>query len=186
MPRYLSAAAVSMLAFGWWTAGPATAAVKINVCHREGNGTVHLINVASQAVPAHLNHGDALPGDLVPGVPGVKFDDFCQLVPASTCPCDFTLGHLVDLGIQPATAFCVGASSAQAVAIHVTTTSGQHVLLRAADVTDNSGRIPLGPNCSIQSSTVLFERFPVTANEFLDCRADLVAMAAVLETTCSP
>ena len=32
------------------------------VCHREGNGTFHLIVVDNEAVfNAHLNHGDALP-----------------------------------------------------------------------------------------------------------------------------
>ena len=53
---------------------------KVNVCHREGNGSFHLITVASSAVPAHRQHGDALPGQPVPGKPGFTFDAACQEV----------------------------------------------------------------------------------------------------------
>ena len=31
---------------------------KINVCHREGNGSSHIINISIDAWPAHLAHGD--------------------------------------------------------------------------------------------------------------------------------
>ena len=51
-----------MLLLGWLSPGPGTAAVQpVDVCHREGNGSFHLITVASQAVPAHRAHGDAHP-----------------------------------------------------------------------------------------------------------------------------
>jgi hypothetical protein len=55
---------------------------KVDVCHREGNGSFHLINVSANAVPAHLAHGDALPGDMVPGMDGKKFDEVCNVVDA--------------------------------------------------------------------------------------------------------
>ena len=32
---------------------------KALVCHREGNGSFHSINVAAAALAAHLDHGDA-------------------------------------------------------------------------------------------------------------------------------
>jgi uncharacterized protein (TIGR02145 family) len=34
---------------------------KVDVCHREGNGSFHTINISSNAVPAHLAHGDVIP-----------------------------------------------------------------------------------------------------------------------------
>jgi hypothetical protein len=40
---------------------------KVSVCHREGNGSYHLIRIAKPAVKAHLKHGDAFPGDQVEG-----------------------------------------------------------------------------------------------------------------------
>jgi hypothetical protein len=76
------------------------ASPKVDVCHREGDGSYHLITVAYQAVNAHLNHGDALPGDLVPGNPGARFDDTCAQVAASICPCDFSLAGLAAGGID--------------------------------------------------------------------------------------
>jgi hypothetical protein len=49
---------------------------KANVCHLTGNGTYRLINISKNAMPAHLDHGDALPGSLV----GDKFlADDCTL-----------------------------------------------------------------------------------------------------------
>ncbi len=42
---------------------------KVNICHVTGNGTYILLNVAQPAVPAHLNHGDGFPGDVVPNYP---------------------------------------------------------------------------------------------------------------------
>lgn len=36
---------------------------KQDVCHQEGNGSYHVINVSMNAVPAHLRHGDVLPDE---------------------------------------------------------------------------------------------------------------------------
>jgi len=55
--------------------GPA----KVDICHREGNGSYHLISVSEKAIPAHEEHGDAYPGDLVDG--GVLDEDCSLLVP---------------------------------------------------------------------------------------------------------
>ena len=48
-------------------------ASKVDVCHREGNGSYHLINVSGNALSAHLGHGDGQPGD-------GTFDGACEQV----------------------------------------------------------------------------------------------------------
>lgn len=51
---------------------------KADVCHVEGNGSYHLINVSTNAVPAHLAHGDGLPSEAVPRMSeGYYFTDKC-------------------------------------------------------------------------------------------------------------
>jgi len=40
-----------------------SAAEKVKVCHRTGNGSAHVIEISENAVPAHLNHGDSLDVD---------------------------------------------------------------------------------------------------------------------------
>ena len=35
-------------------------APKVNVCHATGDGTFHLINISSNALDAHLAHGDVV------------------------------------------------------------------------------------------------------------------------------
>jgi len=90
-----------LIMLGWLSPGPGSTAVqKVDVCHREGNGSFHLITVASQAVQAHRTHGDTLPGEAVPGTPGYVFDETCMEEPASTCPCDFSVGALANEGID--------------------------------------------------------------------------------------
>ena len=37
-----------------------SAAEKVSLCHREGNGGGHVIEIAESAVKAHLAHGDHL------------------------------------------------------------------------------------------------------------------------------
>jgi hypothetical protein len=71
-----------------------------DVCHREGNGGFHLINISANSLPAHLNHGDGVPGQLVPGDPSKKFDAACAQVDAAVCPCRFTLDALRDLNVR--------------------------------------------------------------------------------------
>ena len=40
---------------------PKNTAKKVVVCHKEGNGSFHTINISSNALPAHLAHGDIVP-----------------------------------------------------------------------------------------------------------------------------
>ena len=55
-------------------------AEKVDICHATGNGSFRLISVSANAVPAHLAHGDGLPGGPVPGMVGFEFDDECNAV----------------------------------------------------------------------------------------------------------
>ena len=51
---------------------------KVKVCHRTGNGNAHVIEISSNAVQAHLNHGDSL---IVPD--GAEHGDPCDINPPS-------------------------------------------------------------------------------------------------------
>ncbi len=52
---------------------------KVNVCHRTGNGSFHMINISRNALPAHLDHGDGVPGEVIEGT-HTKFGTDCTLV----------------------------------------------------------------------------------------------------------
>lgn len=49
-------------------------ATKVDVCHRTGNGSFILININSNALPAHLQHGDVLPNEALANQSG-KFSN---------------------------------------------------------------------------------------------------------------
>lgn len=53
---------------------------KVNVCHLNDTGSFTLINVTTSALPAHLAHGDGVPGGPVPGGNGLIFDANCTPV----------------------------------------------------------------------------------------------------------
>lgn len=53
---------------------------KVDVCHITGNGGVNQLNVSVNALPAHRGHGDAIPGELVPGSSTLVFDASCASV----------------------------------------------------------------------------------------------------------
>lgn len=52
-------------------------AEKVDVCHAEGNGEFHKINVSENAFDTHVGHGDSAPGEAVPGQPGMVFTEDC-------------------------------------------------------------------------------------------------------------
>lgn len=58
------------------TAGPPE---KGNVCHAGDSGW-EIVNIAEPAFDAHIEHGDAFPGDPVPGQPNHTFDSSCTPV----------------------------------------------------------------------------------------------------------
>lgn len=74
------------------------AADKVDVCHSEGNGEFHLINVAQAAFGKHVEHGDSSPGEAVPGMDGFEFDADC--VPVESVDC---LGAVLFLDSRNAT-----------------------------------------------------------------------------------
>lgn len=60
------------------TAAPAP---KVDVCHFDKDTGVYFkINISENAFQAHVDHGDAAPGDPVPGLPQKKFTDDCSIV----------------------------------------------------------------------------------------------------------
>ena len=67
-------------------AAPSLAMTKVDVCHRDLSGDYTLISIADAAYDTHVDHGDASPGEAVPGMDGHVFDDQCQPVEA-VCPC---------------------------------------------------------------------------------------------------
>jgi hypothetical protein len=52
---------------------------KVQLCHRTGNGSYHLIDVEVDAEPAHRAHGDAKVGEAVPGQAGKTFATDCSI-----------------------------------------------------------------------------------------------------------
>jgi hypothetical protein len=52
---------------------------KVELCHRTGNGSYHLIEVSVNAEPAHRAHGDAKIGEGVPGEAGKVFGAACTI-----------------------------------------------------------------------------------------------------------
>jgi hypothetical protein len=57
-------------------------ASSVNVCHANGGGIYNLISVGANALAPHMAHGDVVPGDAVPGVFGMQFNDACVAVAA--------------------------------------------------------------------------------------------------------
>ena len=51
---------------------------KVSLCHREGNGDYHLIDISVNAESAHRAHGDAKVGEAVPGTQKQVFDANCR------------------------------------------------------------------------------------------------------------
>lgn len=52
---------------------------KVELCHRTGNGSYHLISVSVNAEPAHRAHGDGKVGEAVPGQAGRTFGPGCSV-----------------------------------------------------------------------------------------------------------
>jgi len=54
-----------------------SAADKVKVCHVEGNGSAHVIEISVNALRAHLAHGDSLEVE-----EGLEHGDTCEISPA--------------------------------------------------------------------------------------------------------
>lgn len=57
---------------------------KVDICHNNGDGTFALVKIKVDTLQTHLAHGDAMPGEAVPGRAGMVFGTNCALV--STAP----------------------------------------------------------------------------------------------------
>jgi uncharacterized repeat protein (TIGR01451 family) len=57
------------------------ASLKVQLCHRTGNGSYHLIEVSIDAEPAHRAHGDGKVGEIVRDDATKMFGPGCSLVP---------------------------------------------------------------------------------------------------------
>lgn len=79
---------------------------KVSLCHREGNGSYHMISVSANAEPAHREHGDGAVGDPVPADPTKVFDAFCRPVVAGVTIKKSTNGH--DADSEPGPSIVVG------------------------------------------------------------------------------
>jgi hypothetical protein len=73
----------------------------VTLCHKEGNGTYHSIEISQSAELAHRNHGDGKVGDPVPGQPGRVFDSNCQVAGPSIDIEKFTNGEDADRPTGP-------------------------------------------------------------------------------------
>lgn len=96
----LSVAIAWVLSLGMMSPGGVYAAqVKKDVCHLEGTGDYHVINIAEPSWQTHDDHGDGdADGGDVPGMPGYVFDAECNVV--SACPCNFSLAASEALAVD--------------------------------------------------------------------------------------
>lgn len=95
MKRTAFALGATLLAF---LVAPATALAgdKTDVCHFDADtNTYHLMTVSVAAMANHLAHGDAVPGDAVPGMDGYELGPNCEIVvvPQLSCPTEGTIGE---------------------------------------------------------------------------------------------
>jgi hypothetical protein len=169
----------SAVVVGLVSPGPSQAASpKVDVCHREGNGSFNLINIAYQAVQAHRAHGDALPGETVPGNPGYIFDDPYAQVARSACPCDFSLQGLAEVGIDgnPEQFPCL-------VTFH-----SQTYIKQGPNGFQAAGVDPLGASCERRGTDGQDVEFigNLTTDQLEACLANILADATALGiTTCN-
>lgn len=63
----------------WGEAATSEEGQKVQLCHRTGNGSYHLIEVSVNAEPAHRAHGDGRIGEPVPGRAGRVFGAGCAV-----------------------------------------------------------------------------------------------------------
>jgi len=71
---------------------PFARAAKLAVCHQTGNGSYRLISISDKVWNGHQRHGDASPGEAVPGMNAHTFDDACVPEPSDPPGCDAVTG----------------------------------------------------------------------------------------------
>jgi hypothetical protein len=79
MKRFLMTGLAAVLAFAASTGiAAADPAERTTLCHRDDDGSFRPITVSERAEEAHRAHGDAAPGEPVPGMEGKVFDEDCN------------------------------------------------------------------------------------------------------------
>jgi hypothetical protein len=116
---------------------------KISICHTEGTGDYHLIDISADAEAAHRAHGDGKVGEPVPGQPGKTFDSSCRPVGASVDLAKFTNNE--DANSAPGPQITVGSMVTWKYVVKNTGT----IDLTAVAVTDDRG---VSVNCSGQTT----------------------------------
>ena len=115
---------------------------KVSLCHREGNGGYHLIDVSVNAEPAHRGHGDARTGEPVPGTQRQVFNLNCVPTGPAVNIEKFTNGE--DADNVPGPSILVGSPVIWRYEVTNTGTTG----LTSVAVVDDRGVVV---NCAGQS-----------------------------------
>ncbi|MEO5898170.1 MAG: carboxypeptidase regulatory-like domain-containing protein [Vicinamibacterales bacterium] len=119
---------------------------KVSLCHRtEGSQGYHMITVAQEAEAAHRAHGDAKPGERVPGTQAQIFDQNCQAIGPAVDVEKYTSGQ--DADSAPGPTLTVGATVSWT---YVVTNTGT-VSLTGVVVTDDKGVSVSCPSTSLSA-----------------------------------
>jgi hypothetical protein len=171
---------------------------KISLCHAEGNGSYHLIDVAVSAEPAHRAHGDAKIGEPVPGQSDKTFDSDCRPAGAAVSIEKFTNGE--DADAAPGPSIVVGSPvtweyrvrNTGTVALTgisvvdnrgvVVTCAGQSVLAPAASMTcSGSGVATLGQYSNIGTVTASWTIGPLSGTVTASDASHYLGVAVIQE-----
>jgi len=135
---YLAAGAVALFAAGCGSANPnapsllsaasntsqkggASAAGKVDVCHRNDAGGFHLINISANALQAHLAHGDGQPNGGVPNSPLQIFGASCQVITLKKYTVNLASGAGGSAyGLDPATTYTMASGGSGTAVILLT------------------------------------------------------------------
>lgn len=100
------AAMISLISYGFISVSAKPAAEKkVDICHLEGNGSYHLVNVSTNAVQAHLDHGDGLLDNSVTRGDDIIFNSDCSvsLVKVDSVQVPVTSGVGIESNIETVT-----------------------------------------------------------------------------------
>jgi hypothetical protein len=116
---------------------------KVQLCHQSDAGQYHMIEVSTNAEPAHRAHGDGKVGDRVPGALTKVFSEQCR--PTGVGVNIEKLTNDQDADVAPGPSIVVGAPVAWKYVI----TNTAAVPLTGITVTDNKG---VAVNCNSQTT----------------------------------